>query len=201
MTDFSAWSDCSATCWEGSVMYMSLVTRKPVFGVSDQVRLKPACSATEASYRLEISDIETRGIILSRQRTTSAQSDLHLCCSHMAKTGFLMTWLIFIKIEHNRIQVFIENETKDGSSGVESFQNPNYVFLILLCLNRLLQHNSNSPIAKGAFRAALMALCLRTLIFSAVNRSICETSQVCLWVVICFFSGISHFTRPNDWHS
>ena len=28
---------------------MSLVTRKPVFGVSDQGRLKPACSATEAS--------------------------------------------------------------------------------------------------------------------------------------------------------
>ena len=29
--------------------YLSLVTRKPVFGVSDQVRLKPACSATETS--------------------------------------------------------------------------------------------------------------------------------------------------------
>ena len=26
--------------------YLSLVTRKPVFGVSDQVRLKPACSAS-----------------------------------------------------------------------------------------------------------------------------------------------------------
>ena len=33
---------------------MSHVTRKPVFGVCDQVRLKPACSATEASLRLEI---------------------------------------------------------------------------------------------------------------------------------------------------
>ena len=44
--------------------------RKPVFGVCDQVRLKPACSATETSHRLEISDIETRDIILSRQWTT-----------------------------------------------------------------------------------------------------------------------------------
>ena len=42
--------------------------RKPVFGVCDQVRLKPACSVTETSWSLEISDIETRGIILSRQR-------------------------------------------------------------------------------------------------------------------------------------
>ena len=28
--------------------YMSFVNRKPVFGVSDQGRLKPACAATEA---------------------------------------------------------------------------------------------------------------------------------------------------------
>ena len=28
---------------------MSLVTRKPVFGVCDQVKHKPACAATEAS--------------------------------------------------------------------------------------------------------------------------------------------------------
>ena len=41
-------------------------------GVSDQVKLKLACSATEASTRLEIMDIETRDNKLSRQRTTTA---------------------------------------------------------------------------------------------------------------------------------
>ena len=30
-------------------IHLSLVTRKPVFGVCDQLRLKPACSATETS--------------------------------------------------------------------------------------------------------------------------------------------------------
>ena len=51
---------------------MSLVTRKPVFGVCDQGRLKPACTATAVMWRLEILDIETRGIKLhvSKQRTT-----------------------------------------------------------------------------------------------------------------------------------
>ena len=49
------------------VSYMSHVMRKPVFGVCDQVRHKLACGATVASWSLEISDIETRGIILSRQ--------------------------------------------------------------------------------------------------------------------------------------
>ena len=50
----------------------SLVMRKSVFGVCDQGRLKPDYAATEARQRLEISDIETRGIMLSRQRTTKA---------------------------------------------------------------------------------------------------------------------------------
>ena len=57
-------------------------------GVSNQARHKPACSATAISYSLEISAIESRDIILSKQRTTKAQirlrgADLRLCCSHM----------------------------------------------------------------------------------------------------------------------
>ena len=48
---------------------MSLVTKKPVFGVCDQVRLKPACSPTEASYSIEISDIASTGIILNEQQS------------------------------------------------------------------------------------------------------------------------------------
>ena len=41
--------------------------RKPVFGVSDQVRHKPGCAAKEDSKRLEISDLERSGIVLSAQ--------------------------------------------------------------------------------------------------------------------------------------
>ena len=57
----------------------SLVTRKPVFGVCDQVRHKPGCAATEAGWRLEILDIETLGIVLSRQQTTKALIRLRGC--------------------------------------------------------------------------------------------------------------------------
>ena len=35
-------------------IYLRLVMRKPVFGVCDQFILKPACSAADASYSLEI---------------------------------------------------------------------------------------------------------------------------------------------------
>ena len=44
---------------------MSLVVRKPVFGVSDQVRHKPGCTIKEDGYRLEISDLGSGGIVLS----------------------------------------------------------------------------------------------------------------------------------------
>ena len=44
---------------------LSLVLRKPVFGVSNQVRQKPGCTATEDGKMLEISDLESRGIVLS----------------------------------------------------------------------------------------------------------------------------------------
>ena len=43
---------------------MSLVVRKPVFGVSDQVGHKPGCTTTEDGWKLEISDLGRRGIVL-----------------------------------------------------------------------------------------------------------------------------------------
>ena len=44
---------------------LSLVVRKPVFGVSDQVQHKPGSAVTENAQRLEISDLGSRGIVLS----------------------------------------------------------------------------------------------------------------------------------------
>ena len=40
-----------------SVWNMSLVVRKPVFGVSDQVQHKPGYTTTEDGKRLEILDL------------------------------------------------------------------------------------------------------------------------------------------------
>ena len=51
---------------------MSHVRTKPVFGVCDQLILKPACSATKTSLGLEMSSLGSRDIVLSRQRTTKA---------------------------------------------------------------------------------------------------------------------------------
>ena len=58
---------------------MSHIMRKSVFGISDQVRLKPACSATETSYGLGIVTVASVGIILSRQQTTKALIRLCRC--------------------------------------------------------------------------------------------------------------------------
>ena len=45
--------------------YMSLVLRKPVFAVFGQVKYKPGCTATEDGLKLEISNLESRVIVLS----------------------------------------------------------------------------------------------------------------------------------------
>ena len=55
------------------------VRRKPVSGVSDLVRHKPACSPSEASMRLEISDEETR--LLLKQQTTKTLIRLYRSAS------------------------------------------------------------------------------------------------------------------------
>ena len=67
---------------------MSLITRKHVFGVSDQVRHKPVCAATEASQSLEILDIASMDIILSNQRTTKALIRLRGCAGWSAPLLF-----------------------------------------------------------------------------------------------------------------
>ena len=69
------------------LQYMSLVMRKPVFGVYDQGRLKLTHSATETSWGLEILGVETRGI-LSRPRTTKALIRLRGCTGWSAPLLF-----------------------------------------------------------------------------------------------------------------
>ena len=90
--------------------YMSQFTWKSVFGVSDQVRLKPACSATETSYSLEILDIETRSIILSQQRITKALIRLRRC------TGWsepLLFAYVINRFSHDMADIYIFQLGKD----------------------------------------------------------------------------------------
>ena len=62
-------------------VHLSLVMRKPVFVISNQVRFKLACSATEASQRLEILYTETRGLILYGQQIKKVLISLRGCPS------------------------------------------------------------------------------------------------------------------------
>ena len=47
--------------------YLGLDGRKPVLGVSDQVMLEPACSATETSLNSEISFVASFDLVLSNK--------------------------------------------------------------------------------------------------------------------------------------
>ena len=76
------WTVCCTMC------YLRPVMRKPVFEVFNQVRLKPAYSATETSKSLEILDLASIGIILSKQRTTKALIRLCGCAGWSAPLLF-----------------------------------------------------------------------------------------------------------------
>ena len=70
---------------------MGCVTTKPVFGVSNKVIIKLACSATESSRNIEIWHVECLDIILSVNRTTKALirlAGLRLCCSQPPEDRF-----------------------------------------------------------------------------------------------------------------
>ena len=45
--------------------YVSRIMRKPVFRISYQVQHKRGCTATEDGKRFEMTDLESRGIVLS----------------------------------------------------------------------------------------------------------------------------------------
>ena len=62
-TDIKEWKEMNVkNVWVRDLIH---VTRKPVFGVSDQVRHKPAFAATEDGERRKLSDLRSRWVVLS----------------------------------------------------------------------------------------------------------------------------------------
>ena len=72
---------------------MSLVSRKPVLGISDRGRHKPTCIAIEAILRVEILAIETKGTTVKFQnfRTPENFAVIYLKFKQIGKTlGFFV---------------------------------------------------------------------------------------------------------------
>ena len=63
---------------------LGLDATKPVFGVSEKVRLKPVFSATETSWKIEISLLASLDMILSNKRITKALIRLRGCAGWSA---------------------------------------------------------------------------------------------------------------------
>ena len=69
---------------------MGLVARKPLFGVnvSDKVSFKPVSSATETSYKIEISPVLSLHMILSEKRIIKVLISLRACADWSAPVLF-----------------------------------------------------------------------------------------------------------------
>ena len=67
---------------------MGLIARKPVFGVSVKTSFKPVSSATETSYKIEISPVARLNMVLSKKRITKALIRLRGCAGWSAPVLF-----------------------------------------------------------------------------------------------------------------
>ena len=67
---------------------MGLVAGKSVFGVSDKASFKPVSSATETSYKVEISPVASLQMLLSKRRITKALIRLRGCAGWSAPVLF-----------------------------------------------------------------------------------------------------------------
>ena len=68
---------------------MGFVARKPVFGVSDKVRLKSVSLGTETSQKIEILLVASLDMILSNERITKALIRLRGCAGWSAPLLFI----------------------------------------------------------------------------------------------------------------
>ena len=85
---------------------MSLVFRKPVFGIFDQVRHKPCCTIIEDDKRLVISDLGSRGILHPCSENKGADQLRGYCVFVFAcaKSGFLITRLFLFHYDNTPMQ-------------------------------------------------------------------------------------------------
>ena len=89
---------------------MDLVARKHVFGVSVKACFKPVSSATETSYKTEISLEASLDMTLSKKRITKALISLRGCAGWSAP-------VLFVNPEDrfSRVEVHIWCEISEGS--------------------------------------------------------------------------------------
>ena len=69
-------------------LYLGLVATKPVFGVSDNVRFKAACSATETSQKSEVLLVASLDMVLYKARIAKALIRLRGCADWSAPVLF-----------------------------------------------------------------------------------------------------------------
>ena len=83
---------------------MGCNTKKPVQGVSDKVRFKQTCSATETSKKIEISLVASLDIILASKQITKALIRLHTYAGWSAPLLFanLQTCFLALKAIYER---------------------------------------------------------------------------------------------------
>ena len=87
---------------------MDLVATKPVFGISDKARLKPACSELQTSWKSEILLVASLDVIPTNKRITKALIRLSGCAGWSAPLLFPNPEDRFSHVEAHIVHVFLK---------------------------------------------------------------------------------------------
>ena len=92
---------------------MDLDAINPVFGVSDKVRFKPACSATKSGLKLEIKLLASLDMIPSKKRITKVLIRLRRCCLQTSEDRFSRVVAQIITTHQQSSSYFCQNVSVD----------------------------------------------------------------------------------------
>ena len=159
-----------------SCLYMGLIVRKPVFGVSDKVRFKPVSSATEISWKIEFLREASLNIILSKKRITKVLIRLRGCSGWSAPLLFTNPW----RQVFSRQGPFFDSMRKYGraftpishSETLKSWWFLSKITLLLICL----------AFRRSPWRHLLWFL---WLCFAVCHHSICHVAILFIFDRFC----------------
>ena len=106
------------------VLQLGRAMRKSVFRISDKMRFKPACSATETSLKIEISLVVCLDMVLSNKQKTKVLIRLQGCAGWSAPFLFANAprQVSPVKVQLNYLYIIRASSRQNGSVGVCEYQ-------------------------------------------------------------------------------
>ena len=164
---------------------MGLVTRKPVFAVSGEVRFKLACSATETSQKVEISLVASLDVLLSKKQKIKALNRLRGCAG----------WSVPLLFQTLRRQVLLRQGPYGIVCEIFNFNSFHFFYIqtcsyvgdvyLLFCAHLMNIFSFFGVVNLDNFPSRILRLCL---VHITCNSNSCHSFILILYIMMFTYS-------------